>query len=242
MKLLIICLVLLSSSLFSQRRQIIDTGFKTTNGQVKVAFFDADSTLRVSKSGSVSANSINDVLILPNVVEKLEELTRKGYFIAIVSNQGGVSSGFISMEIADGALKKTIELIKEKSSFIKIHSYDFAEGRSGDPFRKPNTGMGDALSENLAKMNLTINWKKSYMVGDSLYKKGKDLTPQGKAGIHFSNSDRKFAQNLGIPFYDPADFFGWRENGVDIFNHFDQVKKYNLKLKTLCLEKLSKQR
>ncbi len=237
---IIISLLFLSTTLSAQRRQIIDTGFKSYRGKVKVAFFDADSTLRVSKSGSVSANSVNDVIILPNVVEKLEELTKDGYLIAIVSNQGGVSSGFIPIETADGALKQTIKLIKEQSSNVKIHSYDFAEGRRGDPFRKPNTGMGDVLNESLKKMNLSIDWRKSFMVGDSLYKKGKDLTPDGKAGIHFSNSDRKFAENLGVPFHDPADYFGWREHGVDIFNHHKQVTKYIKKMKKLCLEKLSR--
>jgi len=239
MKLLSFLIMSYCVGAFAQRRQIIDTSFKVENGKVKVAFFDADSTLRVSRSGSVSANSVDDVIILPNVIDKLESLTRDGYLIAIVSNQGGVSAGIITMETADGALRNTINQIEQGSNIVKIHSYDFAEGRKGDSFRKPNTGMGDALAKNLAKMNLSIDWENSFMVGDSLYKKGVDLTPAAKPGIHFSNSDRKFAENLKIPFYDPVDYFGWREHGVDIFNHYDQVKKYLKKINKPCIDNLS---
>src|SRR6188508_2373519 len=59
--------------------------------KVRVAFFDADSTLRVAKNYTVSANGPKDVNILPFVGPKIAELNAQGYLVAIVSNQGGIS-------------------------------------------------------------------------------------------------------------------------------------------------------
>jgi bifunctional polynucleotide phosphatase/kinase len=220
-------LLFFSLQLQAQRRTLIDRGFGVSlNGKVKVAFFDADSTLRVSLSGSVSANHINDVQILPCVSQRLAQLTRKGYLIALASNQGGVAAGFISYQTADGALRTTINKIKAENPAVRIHSYDFADQR--DIFRKPNIGMAQALENNLAKLGLSIDKSNSLMVGDSLY----------KTYGHFSNSDRLFAENYGLSrVYDPADFFGWYalfdwaheifpDGGPFVFRYTDQVSRY----------------
>lgn len=68
----------------------------------------------------------------------------------------------------------------------------------------------------------------SIMVGDSAYRKaskGKpaEIRPDGNPGFNFSNSDRLFAENLGIRFIEPQDFFGWRNYGVDALENREQV-------------------
>ena len=123
--------VFLSSSAFAQnlkRQTFLNANFSTANKKVRVAFFDADSTLRVSLSGSVSANSAKDVMLLPNVEVQIADLISKGYLIAIVSNQGGVKAGLVTLETADGALFYTIELISAKDPKARIHYFDFAVG------------------------------------------------------------------------------------------------------------------
>jgi len=86
--------------------------------------------------------------------------------------------------------------------------------------------MADRLESHLKTRGLTLDWKNSFMVGDSAYKKGVDQRPDGKPGTHFSNADRLFAENLKIPFHEATDFFDWRKNGIDVFQNADEVKAY----------------
>jgi len=195
------------------RRELSPSFNYDGSGKVKVAFFDADSTLRVSKSGSVSANDPRDVKLLPFVADRLAELAEEGYLIAVVSNQGGVAAGFVSMETADEALKYTADLIHRGGG--NVHYMDFAEAR--DQNRKPNTGMADRLELNLKAQfgdDVVIDKEASFMCGDSAYKKT-DTRPDGRPGFNFSNSDRKFAINAGLVFHEPQDFFGWKELGSE---------------------------
>lgn len=219
----------------SSTRQKI-TGFTApTNGLVKVAFFDADSTLRVAPSGNISANSIDDVMILPNVGRALAQLKNDGFLVYIVSNQNGVGSGAITCDVADGALKTTISKIAGAGGFV--HGYDFAENK--DEYRKPDVGMAKRLEEVLKGQfgaETKIDRINSFMVGDSAFKKFEPGVYPGDLrwsvvdlkivpAKHFSNADRLFAQNYGIYFYEATDFFGWRKYGVDVLENKDDVKK-----------------
>ncbi len=208
--------------------------------QIKVAFFDADSTLRVSKSGSVSANAIDDVKLLPYMAANLRALADRGYLIYIVSNQGGVAAGVVTLATADGALRQTVRLIRESGGVV--HGYDFAED---DVLRKPKGGMKDQLTELLREKygpSAKIDLSGSFMVGDSAYKKGVDFDPmRGLPGEHFSNADRKFAETIGVAFYEPADFFGWREYGMHIFTKAEEVDAFvaNCRSNPDCSRKLN---
>jgi D-glycero-D-manno-heptose 1,7-bisphosphate phosphatase len=225
-RLLVVVSVLLLTTLLAraedlQRRSLSpDFSYPTDTRLVKVAFFDADSTLRVAPSGSVSANAADDVYLLPCVGERLREVADAGYLIAIVSNQGGVPR-FISLETADKALAYTAELAREAGG--EVHYFDFAEHDDED--RKPGIGMAQRLVSQL-KRGYQIDMAKSFMVGDSAYKKNLDTRPDGTPGKHFSNSDRLFAENFfadfandEVPyrFEEAAVFFGYRRNGVDVF-------------------------
>ena len=176
---------------------------------IKVAFFDADSTLRISRSGNFTAREREDVFILPFVVAEVERLNEEGYLVAAVSNQGGVASGVTPIEVAEGALVFVAEQLHGVGA--KIDYLDFAPEK--DEFRKPKTGMADMLVDKLEeKCGIAIDWESSFMVGDAGYKRNVDGPhPDGRPADDFSNSDRGFAENLGIPFSEPTDYFGWRQ-------------------------------
>mgnify|MGYP001576973207 FL=1 len=219
-----------ASPVYQPARRLISDSYQFNgNEAVKVAFFDADSTLRVSLSGSVSAHGPKDVMLLPWIGPKLSELARQGYFIAIVSNQGGIPKQ-ISLENSDRALAYAVELIREQGG--DVHYFDLAEHRNHD--RKPQVGMALRLEKALQDKfgpNVRIDKDNSFMVGDSAYmktgKKGPgDIRPDGAPGTHFSNADRLFAENYGIRFAEPTDFFGWRRFGVDVFKRAQQVRDF----------------
>ncbi|MEJ7729031.1 MAG: hypothetical protein WKG00_07445 [Polyangiaceae bacterium] len=176
--------------------------------RIKVAFLDADSTLRVSRSGSVSANGTDDVNVLPFVAAGVARLQSEGYLTAIVSNQGGIEQGHITYEIAEGALAFTASQVGALGG--RIDYFDFAEAKGAD--RKPEVGMALRLDELLQeKCGRPLDVEGSIMVGDSGYKKGVDGPhPDGRPADDFSNADRGFAENLGVAFHEPTDFFGWK--------------------------------
>lgn len=187
---------------------------ETDGAKSKVAFFDADSTLRVSKSGTVTADSKTDVNVLPFAAREIKRLADEGYVIAVVSNQGGVGSGHQTFATAEGALAFMVKQLARLGG--KVDYFDFAENY--DNYRKPNIGMAELLDRKLqTKCGAGIDLAESFMVGDSGYKKAVDGPhPDGRPADDFSNSDRLFAENLGVPFHEPTDFFGWRE--YDVFN------------------------
>lgn len=198
---------------FPTQRQSLDVYACGEPGEdVKVAFFDADSTLRISRSGSPTANAADDVYVLPFVAAEIKKLNEQGYLVAIVSNQGGVAAGYTSIEVAEGALLFVGEQLHRLDA--KIDYIDFAEEKND--FRKPKTGMAELLNEELMdKCGVGIDYEASFMVGDAGYKKNVDGPhPDGRPADDFSNSDRGFAENLGIPFTEPTDYFGWRRYGA----------------------------
>ncbi len=219
--------------LYPRKRRSLGGSFTPGPGRkrVKVAFFDADSTLRVSKSGSPSADSAHDLVILPMVAKKLKALAAKGYLIAIVSNQAGVNDGYITKSIANSGLRNMCRQLSKAG--VTVNYYDFAARYDGN--RKPKPGMGTRLAKQVrSKYGRQIDWKSSIMVGDSAYKRGKDIQPNGRTGEDFSNSDRRFADSLrkrvrspkGLKFQHPRDHFGWAQKGVRNFRTLAEVNAF----------------
>ena len=219
--------------LYPRKRRSLASSFAPVKGRgrVKVAFFDADSTLRVSKSGSPSADSAHDLVILPMVAKKIASLARKGYLIAVVSNQAGVNDGYITKAIANSGLRNMCRLLSKAGA--PVHYYDFAARYDGN--RKPKPGMGTRLAKLVrTRYGRQIDWKSSIMVGDSAYKRGKDIQPDGRGGEDFSNSDRRFADSLrkrvrspkGLKFQHPRDHFGWAKKGVRNFRTLAEVNTF----------------
>ncbi|OGQ35142.1 MAG: hypothetical protein A3F16_04615 [Deltaproteobacteria bacterium RIFCSPHIGHO2_12_FULL_43_9] len=208
--------------------------YQATN-RAKVAFFDADSTLRISKSRSVTANKEDDVLILPFVARKIQELNDRGYLIAIVSNQGGVKTNKEKFQIAQGAILHTIQQLARLGA--RVDYFDFAEFLDdhdiNDGFRKPAIRMATTLGENLKTAckndDLRIDKGLSFMVGDSATKPD-----------DVSDSDRTFAENFKITFFEPKDFFGWANFGITDINH-DKGEKNKDKKLPLLIERIERE-
>jgi bifunctional polynucleotide phosphatase/kinase len=178
--------------------------------RVKVAFFDADSTLRESASGQLIAANAADVKLLPKVAGRIKQLNKDGYLVAIVSNQGGVGKN-TTMADADGGLAQVAKLLAKRGA--RVDYYDFAEKQDID--RKPGNGMALRLESLLSsRYGATIDKQASMMVGDAGYKRADkngpaDVRPDGQpgTGTDFSNSDRGFADSYGVRFEHAPGYF-----------------------------------
>ncbi|MBU1107105.1 MAG: HAD-IIIA family hydrolase [Candidatus Riflebacteria bacterium] len=174
-----------------------------------VGFFDADSTLREAHSKKSSPHGKHDVMIYRHAAEKLRALSEAGWLLAIVSNQAGISLGYITKAEVEEAMQETI---REFAALGAIFGYyDYAENY--DENRKPANEMAWRLERKLHQVKRKINWKDSFMVGDAAWKKGHDLQPDGSPGDDHADSDRRFAENIalrhpGFGFFHPRDFFG----------------------------------
>jgi len=174
----------------------------------RVAFFDADRTLRNSKSGRPSPHGSSDLVIVKNSFARLKELTEAGYLLAIVSNQAGIDLGYITHAEVEEAFQAMLRVFAEKG--ILFSYYDYAELYDED--RKPEPGMAWRLERQLQLAGCKINWAESFMVGDAAWKRGSDIKPDGTPGEDHSNSDRRFAENIalkhpGFSFFHPDDYF-----------------------------------
>lgn len=207
-------------SIVKKRRSMTAVKCAPGTAKARVAFFDADSTIRVSKSGAVTANNPTDVNVLPFAAQEIKRLAGEGYVIAVVSNQGGVGAGIQTLATAEKALALAISKLRKLGA--PVHYFDFAE--TNDHFRKPMTGMAELLDDKITtKCGEGIDLSQSFMVGDSGYKKDVDGPhPDGRPADDFSNSDRLFAENLGVPFHEPTDYFQWRD--YEVFNIAKQAE------------------
>ena len=143
--------------------------------------FDYDGTLRVTKSGDKYPTDPEDIQILPNRVEKLQELKDQDALLLGMSNQSGVEKGKLTDETAKACFEMTNKLLGTDIEYAycphkvpPISCY----------CRKPMPGKG---VEFIVKYKLDP--KKVIMVGD--YK-----------------SDETFAKRCGFQYEDANKFFG----------------------------------
>ena len=162
----------------------------TTNKKFYIAGFDLDWTIIKTKSGNIFPKNKNDWELLdPKVLIKLKTLSLDpNCLIVFISNQKGIgipNKKFLSR-------KEFIGKINDIHKYIGL-DFIFIASVDEDIYRKPRIGTIDYLID---KEKIDINFEKSYYVGDMAGR------PNDK-----TDTDIKFAKNLGINFYTPDDFF-----------------------------------
>jgi bifunctional polynucleotide phosphatase/kinase len=165
-------------------------------GRNKLAGFDIDSTLITTKSGRKFATGAKDwKWLYPGVPKKLQELHGEGYRVTFFTNQAGIEKLKVKPE---EVMDKIDAMIYE----LDIPAFAFV-ATGTNHFRKPAVTMWEYLEEN-CNQGEVVDRSDSVYVGDAAGRP-KDWSP-GKPR-DFSCSDRKFAANLGVPFYTPEEFF-----------------------------------
>ena len=158
-----------------------------------VIFSDLDGTLINTISGETFPKGIWDMKIRFEVLDKIKEI--KPEYLLIVSNQGGIESGFVDAH----NFRIKLEYIKRAISEYcdcKCYSMYCETNDKSNVYRKPNTRMLENLIEYYVKIdNFTYIKSASLMIGDASGKEGQ-----------FSDSDKKTAENFGIDYMDVDDF------------------------------------
>jgi len=174
----------------------------------KIASFDLDHTL-IMPNKNVHPKSADDwKYCFDNVTYKLKELHQNNYTIVIFSNQSTLDK--------PGKKELILSRINKFLDNIKI-PINVMISKKDDKYRKPHTGMWDELFI----LGITdIDYKKSFFVGDAA---GRIYS--GRKKKDFAASDRYFAENIGISFYTPEEYFkNIKENCEYIVSNINQFK------------------
>lgn len=190
----------------------IDNKLDELSEPIRVASFDLDDTIIHRPKGKIKEEKWKFINL--NIKEKIAELVDNNYIIIIFTNQGGMSRG---KNFDKPKWRKAMEDLEESLvSNISNKTYYFAVyvAKNYDLYRKPNLGLWDLMKQDLKEtfeLDKVRISSKSFFCGDaagrisaSPYKK--KLYPSSNKG-DFSDTDIKFAMNIGIKFYTPEEFF-----------------------------------
>ena len=158
----------------------------------KVIFCDLDGTLIETISGDTFPKGIWDMKLRFDVLDSIKKLNPE--YVLIVSNQGGIESGFVDTHDFNSKCEYITRAIREYCGCECYAMYCDSNSKS-DPYRKPNTKMLETLLEDYVGDDFDFIKQKSLMIGDASGKEGQ-----------FSDSDKKTAENFGIDYMDVDDF------------------------------------
>ena len=158
----------------------------------KVLFADLDGTLIETISGETFPKGIWDMQIKFDVLNAIKELNPE--YILIVSNQGGIESGFVDAQNFRAKSEYVARAVGEYCN-CKCYAMYCETNDKLDPYRKPNTGMLERLMKSYIGDDFDYIKPKSLMIGDASGKEGQ-----------FLDSDKKTAENFGIDYMDVNDF------------------------------------
>ena len=158
----------------------------------EIIFSDLDGTLINTISGETFPKGIWDMQIKFEVLDKIKKIKPK-YFL-IVSNQGGIESGFIDAHNFRAKLEYITRAIREYCDCECYGMYCTTNDET-DLYRKPNVGMLENLLESYVGDDFDYIKQKSLMLADASGKEGQ-----------FSDSDKKTAEDFGIDCMDVEEF------------------------------------
>lgn len=159
----------------------------------KLAMFDMDGTLIKTKSKKANPVNTDDWMLWHDCIpKKLQELKAQGFRIVIISNQKGVSLGYVTLNDMKAKLQNIVKKLGVQLSVFLA--------TSDDEYRKPLPGIWNYIrhKHNTAKIDKAT----CFFVGDA--------AGRPKVGLRskdHSDFDRLFAINCGLQFFTPDHFF-----------------------------------
>jgi bifunctional polynucleotide phosphatase/kinase len=193
----------------------------------RIASFDLDDTLIIRPIGA--KKSAKWQLLDTNLPTRIATYVKQSYLIVIFTNQSSLDSKpswFDCMDTLIGDLFKGLDQF-----YVAIYA-----AKRHDINRKPNLGLWNLMVTHLgADVKISA---KSFYCGDAAGRvKASLLKQKHHPGAHtgdFSDTDRKFAENIGINFYTPEEFIFPEKQQSErfVYKGFDpeaMIKSLNVK-------------
>ena len=140
------------------------------------AFLDRDGTIVKVYEGR-PANTVDEIELLPGVPEGMRELKDAGLQVVVVTNQGGIGLGYMTIDVLKAMNERLNDLlVLAKAPPIDAFYWCAHTPREGCECRKPRPGMFIKAQE-----DLQIDLGASYMVGDDV----RDMEAAVCAGIRW---------------------------------------------------------
>ena len=174
------------------------------NSTSKYAFIDRDGTLIYEPPEDFQIDSLEKLNIFPGVIEGLKKLLKDGFRLILISNQDGLGTKSFPKEDFEKPQNEMLRILEEEG--IEFEEIFICPHLPEDncECRKPKTGLTDEFIR-----SANINTKESFVCGDR-------------------DSDKKFANNLGLKFVEPQLLFG--RNAVVVRNTNETKIKLQLNL------------
>ena len=162
--------------------KVVVGNFKPSN---KIMAFDLDSTLITTKSGNKFPKNMDDWKLTDNaLVTALRVCASSGYAMVVFSNQGGIKNDVEKRKNMKNKFENVIKMLGISCvGYFATHDNEY---------RKPMMGMWKQF---ISDYNVNVSLSSSFYCGDA-----------GSAK-DFSQSDRMFANNIGLPFLYGYDAF-----------------------------------
>ena len=155
------------------KQEINSLKYKIGNIDKKIPaiFLDKDGVINKDK---YNFKYQNIKLILPNIFSAIKKINKSGYLCVLVTNQPAIAKGFVKLEKVEKDLRYLEGILAKNHCYLdRIYFCPCHpdKGFSGEvkkfkricSWRKPNNGM---LLQ--ANKDLNIDFKKSYMIGDTI--------------------------------------------------------------------------
>ncbi|KAJ3046082.1 hypothetical protein HDV00_003832 [Rhizophlyctis rosea] len=184
--------------------------YQTQHSSTKIAAFDFDHTIAGVRGTHAHPKGGDDwSFVHSSIPNRIIELHQQGYRIVIMSNQKGIEENNPKCKARKSTFLGRIEnavkgleaaMVKAGSAPVPL----LVMGATVDDwFRKPRPGMWELL-ESKYNDGVTVDRSASFYVGDAAGR------PQAWIAGHkkdHSDSDLKFALNVGCAFHTPETFF-----------------------------------
>ena len=135
-------------------------------------------------------------IIYPEVPGRLKKLVSEGYKLVFITNQAMIASG--KLTLAQFQLK-----LKNILARLGVNPTVFVSASDSGYYRKPRPGIWEWL-EVCGNNKVKVAREESFYCGDAAGREA-GFAPGKKKD--FSCSDRLFAENVGLEFFTPEEFF-----------------------------------
>ena len=123
-------------------------------------FLDRDGTIN-EDTGYI--DSPEKLVIIRGASDAIKKLNENEFGVIVISNQSGVGRGYFSKEAAEEVNKKLVKILNKGGAHIDGIYYCPHHPDDNCDCRKPRTGLIE-----MAKGDLNLDIKKSYVVGDKV--------------------------------------------------------------------------